>query len=93
MEKPDQLDREVDAGRSRGAMARRVPAPTTRTACTQHAPVQNMHKDNLFYTKAGNDPLPTIWQVSFNILNALEKIRHKTASDSSVNLALTKHTC
>lgn len=75
MEKPDQLDREVDAGRSRGAMARRVPAPTTRTACTQHAPVQNMHKDNLFYTrdKTGDDPLPAIWQVSFNILNALRK--------------------
>lgn len=59
MEKPDQLDREVDAGRRRGAMARRVPAPTTHT---QHAPVQNMHKDNLFYTrdKTGNDPLPTV---------------------------------
>lgn len=62
MEKPEQLDREADAGRSRGAMVRWVPAPDAHHPHCLHPTVPNMHQDNLFYTrdKTGNDPLPTI---------------------------------
>lgn len=64
MEKPDQLDREADAGRSRGAMARWVPAPDAHHPHCLHPTrsIPNMHKDNLFSArdKTRNDPLPTI---------------------------------
>lgn len=80
MEKLDQLDREADAGRSRGAMARWVPAPDAHHPhCLHPTRSSAKHaKDDLFHTreKTENDPPPTMWLASFNILNVLEKLCH-----------------
>lgn len=64
MEKLDQLDREADAGRSHGAMARWVPEPDAHHPhCLHPTRSSPKHaKDNLCHAreKPGNEPLPII---------------------------------